>query len=82
MQFWFLLCSLGMAGLIGFAFLARWALHDNNWAFLGVLLVEFLIGLIVYGVATQSAVERGLRDREKLLEALSKGPSPVSAGSS
>jgi ABC-2 type transport system permease protein len=81
MQLWFVVCSVGMFLLVGFAFLARWALQ-TNWALLAVLLVEFGIGLIVYRVATQSAVERGLRDREKLLEALSKGPSPIGLGSS
>ena len=80
-QLWFALCSIGMFLLVGFAFLARWALQ-TNWALLGVLLVEFAIGLIVYGVATQSAVERALRERERLLEALSKGPSPIGLGSS
>ncbi len=79
MQLWFLLCSLGMFVLVGFAFLARWALQ-NNWALLGVLSIEFVIGFIVYRVATQSAVERGLREREKLLAALSKGPSPIGLG--
>jgi hypothetical protein len=81
MQLWFVVCSVGMFLLVGFAFLARWALQ-TNWALLAVLLVEFGIGLIVYRVATQSAVERGLRDREKLLKALSKGPSPIGLGSS
>ncbi len=79
MQLWFAACSLGMFLLMGFAFLARWAL-ESNWALLGVLLLEFLIGLIVYHVATESAVERGIRDREKVLEALSRGPAPVGLG--
>ena len=80
MQFWFLLASIGMFLLVGFAFLARWAVQ-SDWALLGVLLVEFLVGLIVYRVATQSAIERGLRDREQLIEALSRGTSPVGLGS-
>ncbi len=79
MQLWFFLCAVGMFLLVGFAFLARWALQ-NNWALLGVLSIEFVIGFIVYRVATQSAVERGLREREKLLAALSKGPSPIGLG--
>ncbi len=79
MQLWFALCSVGMFLLVGSAFLARWALQ-NNWALLGVLSIEFVIGLIVYRIATQSATERGLREREKLLAALSKGPSPVGVG--
>lgn len=79
MQLWILLCGLAMFVLIGFAFLARWALQ-SEWALLGVLLVEFAIGFIVYRVATQSAVERGMRDREKFIEALSRGPSPIGSG--
>ncbi len=79
MQLWLLLSTVCMFVLIGFAFLARWAL-ESEWALLGVLLIEFVIGFIVYRIATQSAVERGLRQREKLLEALSKGPSPIGIG--
>jgi len=79
MQLWLLLCSIGMYALVGFAFLARWALH-SDWAMAGILLLEFAIGVIVYRLATESAVARGLRDRELLMEALSKGASPVSAG--
>jgi hypothetical protein len=78
-QLWFFLCSLGMFVLVGFAFLARWALQ-TNWALLGVLLIEFAMGAIVYPIATQSAIERGLREREQLIEALSKGPSPIGLG--
>ena len=79
MQLWFFLCSLGMFILVGFAFLARWALQ-SEWALAGVLSAEWVIGLIVYRVATQSAIERGLRDREQLIDALSKGGAPVSVG--
>ncbi|MGA8028986.1 MAG: hypothetical protein WB992_17740 [Bryobacteraceae bacterium] len=79
MQLWFAICSLGMFALVGFAFLARWAL-DSSWAFFGVLALEFAIGLVVYRVAMDSAVERGMRDREQILEALSRGPAPVGLG--
>ncbi len=81
MQLWFLLCSLSMSLLVGFAILARWAL-GSEWALPGVLAVEFAIGLIVYRIATQSAVERAIREREQMLEALSKGASPVGLGAS
>ncbi|MBV9764604.1 MAG: hypothetical protein JOZ48_07140 [Acidobacteriaceae bacterium] len=79
MQLWFALCSVGMLVLMGFAFLARWALQ-SNWALLGVLLVEFLVGVIVYHVASESAVERGMRDRERILETLSRGSAPIGLG--
>ena len=81
MQLWFLLCSLGMFLLVGFAFLARWALQ-SDWAFPGVLAVEFGIGVIVYRIAMQSAVARAIREREQMLEALSKGASPIGLGMS
>lgn len=79
MQLWILLCGIGMYALVGFAFLARWAL-GSDWALVGILLFEFAIGVIVYRLATESAIARGLRDCERLVEALSKGISPVSAG--
>jgi flagellar biogenesis protein FliO len=71
--------SLGMLLLLGFAFAARWAV-ERNWALLAVLAFEFLIGLIVYRLATESAVARGTRERERILDELSKGASPVSYG--
>jgi len=76
MQLWFLACSVGMFLLVGFAFLAQWAFR-SAWGLGGVLLVEFLVGLITYRIAMDSAVERGLRNRERIIETLSRGPSPV-----
>ncbi len=77
-QLWMLGCSLGISVLIGFAFLARWALQ-SDWALIGVLAVEFAVGLIVYRIALESAAERAERDRERILAALSKFTSPISA---
>ena len=79
-QMWLLACSLGMAVLVGFAYLARWAARDNDWAFLAVLAVEFVIGLVVYRIALESSVARALQGREAILAALAKNASPVSAG--
>jgi len=76
MQLWLLLCSLGMAVLVGFGFLARWAFR-NDWALPGVLAIEFVVGAVFYKVATDSAVEHGIRDREKMIDALSKGASAL-----
>lgn len=70
-QLGFLATSIGMFLLLGSAFAARWAL-ETNWALLGVLAFEFGIGLIVYRVATESAVERGERERERMLGELSR----------
>jgi hypothetical protein len=79
MQLWLMLCTIGIFILVGFAFLARWA-FQSDLALLGVLLLEFVIGVIFYFIATDSAVERGLRDREKLIGALSKSGSPIGLG--
>ena len=76
MQLWLLVCSLGLFLLVGFALLARYALH-SDWALLAVLSFEFLIGLVVYRIGLASAVERGLRDREAIVSMLSKNASPV-----
>jgi ABC-2 type transport system permease protein len=75
-QLWILICTIGMAVLVGFAYLARWA-FNSEWALLAVLLFEFGIGVVVYRVALDSAVERGMRDREGMIDALSKTSSPV-----
>jgi hypothetical protein len=58
--------------------LARWA-FQRDWPFFAVLLLELVIGLIVYRIALDSAVELGLRNREQIVDTLSKGPSPVAA---
>lgn len=76
MQLWVLGCTVGMAILVGFAYLARWAL-DSEWALLGVLLFEFIIGCVIYYVALDSAVERGIAERERIIDALSKTSSPI-----
>jgi len=75
-QLWILACTFGMAVLIGFAYLARWAL-DSDWALIGVLVFEFLIGYVVYRVALDSAVQRGLAERERIVDTLSKSSSPI-----
>jgi ABC-2 type transport system permease protein len=76
LQLWLLLCMLGVAILGGLAYLAEWAV-GSRWALLAVLALEFCIGLVVYHVALDSATAHGLRDREKFVDALSRGPSVV-----
>jgi hypothetical protein len=39
-----------------------------------------MIGVIFYFIATDSAVERGIRDREKMIAALSRTGSPLASG--
>jgi hypothetical protein len=79
MQLWILLCAVCMALLIGFAFLARYALN-RNWALFAVFGGEFVLGLILYHFSTESAIQKGMRDREQVVDALSKGVSPISLG--
>jgi ABC-2 type transport system permease protein len=85
MQLRLMATSVGLLLLLGFAFAARWALEANwplqaKWALLAVLGFEFGIGFIVYRIATESAVARGTRERERILDDLSKGASPISYG--
>lgn len=79
LQLWLLVSSVGVFLLLLFAFLAQWAL-DSHWALIGVFALEFAIGFIVYRIALESAVNRGLRERERILEELSKGASPIGLG--
>jgi len=78
-QMFVLLSALGMLVLVGLAVLARWAFH-TDWAILAVLILEFGIGFLMYRLSTESAVERALRDREKMIDALTKGASPIGLG--
>lgn len=79
MQIWLFGSAAGLFVLVGFAFLARYALQ-SDWALLGVLSLELLIGLVVYYLGLESAAERGRRDREKIVQLLSRSGSPVSLG--
>ena len=76
MQLWLLVSALGMFVLVGLGFLARWA-ADAEWAMPAVLAVELIIAYIVYRVATDSAVEKALAQRERLIDSLSKGAASV-----
>lgn len=73
---WFLLTLLVVAIPVGLAFAARWA-FDSDWAFFAVLAVDLVIAVIVYKVATEAAIERAERDRERILDALGRGASPI-----
>ena len=75
-QLWLLGCSLAMFLLVGLAMLASWAVR-SEWALIGVLAVEFGIGVIVFRVSTDSAVARGLAHREEIIDALSNRGSQV-----
>jgi ABC-2 type transport system permease protein len=69
---WFLLALVVIAVPVGLAYAARWA-FDSDWAFFAVLSVDFVIAAIVYSVASESAIARAVRDRERILDALGKG---------
>ncbi len=79
MQIWLLGCSLGLFVLVGFAFLARYALQ-SDWVFVAVLAFEFGVGLIVYRLGLESAVARGMRNREAIVQMLSKSGPPIGLG--
>lgn len=68
-QLWLLLCSAGIATLLGFGLLAEYALR-SHWAFWSVAALEFTIGVVVYRIATESAVRRARREQERLLQTL------------
>ena len=74
---WLLICFVLITLPVALAFAARWA-FGGDWAFLAVLAIDLLIGAIFYTVATASAVERAERERERILDALSKGPGLIS----
>ena len=79
MQLWLLGCSLGLFVLVGFAFLARYALQ-SDWALILVLSFELLVGLVVYRIGLESAIRRGQRNRENIVQLLSRSDAPVSLG--
>lgn len=72
-----LLFCLPIVGIpLALAYLARWA-FSAEWAFLLVLAIDFVAGLILYEVLTGSAIQRAERDREKILSILSKDNSLI-----
>ena len=58
------------------AYLARYA-FQSQWAFLGVLAIGALLGVILYWVALDSAKEAADRHKEEMVTALSAGEGPV-----
>ena len=75
-QIWLAGCALGSYLLVGFAFLARWAIQ-RDWALFAVFTLEFALGLVVFHIAQDSALEHALRQRENLVDTLSKGASQL-----
>ncbi len=79
MQIWLLGCSVALFLLVGFAFVAGYALQ-RSWVFPAVLGGEFLVGLLCYKFGLETAVRRGMRDRETIIQTLSRSGAPVSLG--
>jgi ABC-2 type transport system permease protein len=73
---WLLLSVFVIAGPVGLAFAAGWA-FDSDYAFFAVILVDIAIGTIAYRIATESAIARANRNREKMISALSQDSSVI-----
>lgn len=77
-QVWLLLVYPLAAAPVALAFLARYA-FEREIAFFAVLLVAGVIGLTVYWVALDSAVEATGRKTEQIIAALSHSEGPISS---
>ena len=77
MQLWMLGCAACAIALLGAAYFAGWA-ANSEWATVAIQILEIGIGLIVYRLSVEFAVERVSRNRERFLSALDKSSSPVS----
>lgn len=61
---------------VALAYLARYA-FDTEWAFFGVLVFSFVIGVLVYFYSMQSALKTAADRREQIISALSRGEGPI-----
>jgi hypothetical protein len=75
-QLWLLACTLGMFALVGAAFFARWA-TDRDWVVLAILGLELAIGVLVYWISLDSALEEAMKSRERIVSVLSQNASPM-----
>ena len=74
-----LACYVCMAIPIGLAYLARWA-TDLEWTFFAVLVFDIFLAAVFYGVSLDTVIAKGERNREQLIDALSKGADPIGLG--
>lgn len=74
-----LACYLCMAIPIGLAYLARWA-TDQEWTFFAVLAFDVFVAASFYFVSFGAVVAKGERNREQIIDALSKGADPIGLG--
>ncbi len=68
-----------MAIPIGLAFLARWATGED-WVFLAALAVDLFAAGCFYYVSLEPVMAKGERERERIMDALSKGADPIGLG--
>lgn len=65
---------------VALAYLARWAFDEHGQiAFFCVLAFDAVVGLIVYRIALESAVDSAQRMKEEMIAALSAGDSPIAS---
>lgn len=69
-----------MAIPVGLAFLARWA-TGKDWVFFAVLAFDLFAAACFYYVSLEPVMAIGVRDRERIIDALSKGADPIGLGS-
>ena len=62
--------------------LAYWAraVLDNQWIFVALLAISAIVGAIFYRIGLDSSVETARRERESLLNQLSRAEGPLSVG--
>ena len=63
---------------VALAYVARWVLTSmGSAAFFAVLAFDALVGLIVYRIALDSAVDSAERMKEQMIAALSSAEGPI-----
>jgi hypothetical protein len=62
------------------AYTARWAFETHpSLAFFGVLAFDAAVGIVIYRMALDSAVNAAERRKEEMIAALSAGEGPIAA---
>jgi ABC-2 type transport system permease protein len=63
---------------VALAYLARWAIDEHpQMAFFAVLLFDAIVGMIIYRIALDSAVETADRIKEQMIASLSSNEGPI-----
>ena len=75
-QAYLLLLYPAAAAPIALAFGARYA-FDSEAVFYGVLLIDFVIGVLLYGIALDSSTQTGEANKEFIVMTLSKAEGPM-----